>query len=85
MLRNALMPTITAVAINVGWLISALLVVENVSNYPGLGRLLVFAVDRNDLPLIQAIVMVTVVGFAAANLVAYVLYAVLNPRIRLGK
>lgn len=61
------------------------MVVENVYNYPGLGRLLVFAVGRNDLPVIQAVIMVTVVGFASANLVADLLYAVLNPRIRLGE
>jgi peptide/nickel transport system permease protein len=84
-LRNALMPTITVVAISFGWLISGLVVVENVFNYPGLGRLLVFAVGRNDLPVIQALIMVTVVGFASANLVADLLYGFLNPRIRLGE
>lgn len=84
-LRNALMPTITVVAISFGWLISGLVVVENVFNYPGLGRLLVFAVGRNDLPVIQAVIMVTVVGFASANLVADLLYGLLNPRIRLGQ
>lgn len=84
-LRNALMPTITVIAISFGWLISGLVVVENVFNYPGLGRLLLFAVDRNDLPLIQAVIMVTALGFASANLVADVLYAFLDPRIRLGE
>lgn len=84
-LRNALLPTITVLAISFGWLISGLVVVENVFNYPGMGRLLVFAINRSDLPLIRAIVMVTVVGFASANLVADLLYAVLNPRIRLGE
>jgi peptide/nickel transport system permease protein len=83
-LRNALLPTITIIAISFGWLISGLVVIENVFNYPGLGRLLVFAIDRRDLPLMQAIVMITVVGFATANLIADLLYGVLNPRIRLG-
>ena len=83
-LRNALLPTITVVAISFGWLISGLIVIENVFNYPGLGRLLVFAIDRRDLPLLQAITMVTVLGFALANLAADLLYAILNPRIRLG-
>jgi peptide/nickel transport system permease protein len=81
-LRNALLPTITVVAISIGWLISGLVVIENVFNYPGLGRLLVFAIDRRDLPLIQAVVMVAVLAFALANLAADFLYAVLNPRIR---
>ena len=83
-LRNALMPTITVVAISFGWLIGGLIVIENVFNYPGLGRLLVFAIDRHDLPLLQAITMITVLGFALANLAADLLYAYLNPRIRLS-
>jgi len=83
-LRNALLPTITVIAISFGWLISGLIVIENVFNYPGLGRLLVFAIDRQDLPLIQAVTMVTVFGFAFANLAADLLYAYLDPRIRLG-
>ncbi len=84
-LRNALLPTITVIAISFGWLISGLVVVENVFNYPGLGRLLLFAIDRRDLPLLQAVTMVTVFGFALANLLADLLYAWLNPRIRLGE
>lgn len=83
-LRNALLPTITVIAISFGWLISGLIVIENVFNYPGIGRLLVFAIDRRDLPTLQAITMITVLGFALANLLADLLYAALNPRIRLG-
>jgi peptide/nickel transport system permease protein len=83
-LRNALLPTVTILAISFGWLISGLIVIENVFNYPGLGRLLTFAIDRRDLPLLQAITLVTVLGFALANLAADLLYAYLNPRIRLG-
>jgi peptide/nickel transport system permease protein len=82
-LRNALLPTITVIAISTGWLISGLVVIENVFNYPGLGRLMIFAIDRRDLPLLQAVIMVTVLGFALANLAADLLYAWLNPRIRL--
>lgn len=84
-LRNALLPTITVIAISFGWLISGLIVIENVYNYPGLGRLLVFAIDRRDLPMLQAVTMITVLGFTLANLVADLLYAWLNPRIRLGR
>lgn len=83
-LGNALLPTITVVAISVGWLISGLIVVENVFNYPGLGSLLTFAIDRRDLPLLQAVTLVAVIGFSLANLAADLLYAYLNPRIRLG-
>lgn len=83
-MRNALLPTITVIAISFGWLISGLVVIENVFNYPGLGRLMVFAISRRDLPLLQAISMVTVLGFALANLAADLAYAALNPRIRIG-
>ena len=83
-LRNALLPTVTVIAISFGWLISGLIVIENVFNYPGLGRLLIFAIDRRDLPLLQAITLIAVVGFSLSNLAADLLYAFLNPRIRLG-
>jgi peptide/nickel transport system permease protein len=82
-LRNALLPTITVVALSFGWLIGGLIVIENVFSYPGLGRLMTNAVERKDIPLMQAVVMVVIFFFAIANLIADVLYALLNPRIRL--
>jgi peptide/nickel transport system permease protein len=82
-LRNALLPAITVIALSLGWLTSGLIVIENVFNYPGLGRLMTFAIDRRDLPLIQAIAMITVTAIGFANLAADLLYATLNPRIRL--
>lgn len=82
-LRNALLPTVTVIAISFGWLISGLVVIESVFNYPGLGNLMRFAVDRRDLPLMQAIAMVTVMVYVLANLAADLIYAYLNPRIRL--
>jgi len=82
-LRNALLPTVTVVAISFGWLISGLVVIENVFGYPGLGALLTFAISRRDLLLMQAIAMVAVFFYTIANFVADLLYAYLNPRIRL--
>jgi peptide/nickel transport system permease protein len=83
-LRNALIPTITVIATSTGWLMSGLVVIESVFSYPGLGSLLVTtAIKNRDLPLIQAIVMVTVAIILVANFTADVLYAALNPRIRL--
>jgi peptide/nickel transport system permease protein len=81
-LRNSLLPTITVVAAGVGWLIGGLIVTESVFGYPGLGRLVLFAVQRRDIPLIQATTMVIVIIFALANLVADIVYALFNPRIR---
>jgi peptide/nickel transport system permease protein len=82
-LRNALIPAITVIATSTGWLISGMVVIEFVFSYPGLGRLLIFAIDNRDLPLIQAVVMVTVAVIVAANAIADLLYAALNPRISL--
>jgi peptide/nickel transport system permease protein len=82
-LRNALLPTITVIALSFGWLIGGLVIIENVFSYPGLGRLLVAAVDRKDIPLMQAVVMVIIFTYASANLAADLVYALLNPRIRL--
>ncbi|MFZ7125891.1 MAG: ABC transporter permease [Desulfobacterales bacterium] len=81
-LRNALLPTVTVAAISIGWLIGGLIVTESLFSFPGLGRLLLFAIQRQDLPLIQAITMLLVFIFSLSNLVADILYAYLNPRIR---
>lgn len=84
-LPNALLPTITILAIDVGILIGGVVVVETVFAYPGLGRMLVFAIEHHDLPLLQAGMMVVTAIYALANLIADLGYAFLNPRIRFGK
>jgi peptide/nickel transport system permease protein len=84
-LPNALLPTITVLAIDVGILIGGIVVVETVFAYPGLGRLLVFAVEQRDLPLLQAGVLVVTAVYGVANLVADLLYGYFNPRIRFGR
>jgi len=81
-LRNSLLPTVTVVAVGIGWLIGGLIVTESLFGYPGLGRLLLFAIQRRDLPLLQAIALLLVVIFSVSNLLADVVYALLNPRIR---
>jgi peptide/nickel transport system permease protein len=77
-----MLPTITILAIDVGILIGGVVVVETVFAYPGLGRMLVFAIEHHDLPLLQAGMMVVTTIYALANLAADVCYAALNPRIR---
>ena len=79
---NAMLPAITVLAIDFGLLIGGAVVIESVFAYPGLGRLLVYAIQRHDLPLLQAGMLVLTAVYALANLVADLLYAVLNPRIR---
>ena len=81
-LRNALLPTVTVIAMGIGWLIGGLIVTESLFSYPGLGRLLLFGIQRQDIPLIQAITMLLVVVFSFSNLLADIIYAYLNPRIR---
>ncbi len=81
-LPNALLPSITIIAINIGWMIGGLIVVETVFGYPGLGQLMIFAVTNRDVPLVQAVALLVATIYAIANLGADVLYAALNPRIR---
>ena len=81
-LRNALLPTVTVSAISIGWLIGGLVVTESLFSYPGLGRLLLFAIQRRDLPLIQATTLLLAAIFCLSNMLADILYAYLNPKIR---
>ena len=83
-LRNALLPSVTVIAISISWLVSGLVVIEYVFGFPGLGSLLIAAIERRDLLLVQAIAMVTVTVILFANLAADVAYALLNPRVKLG-
>ena len=83
-LPNAHLPAITVLAIDAGLLIGGIVVVETVFAYPGLGRLLVYAIERHDLPLLQVGMMVVTAIYALANFVAELLYAALNPRIRVA-
>ena len=84
-LRNALLPTITVLAQDVGFLIGGIVAVETIFAYPGIGRLLVYALERHDLPLMEAVILVLTAVQCLANLVADLLYAVLNPQIRYGR
>lgn len=81
-LRTALLPTVGIVAINVGYLIGGIFVVETVFAYPGLGRLFVDAVNHRDVPVIQMAALAVAVSYALANLAADLAYAYLDPRIR---
>lgn len=81
-LRNSLLPTITVVAMGIGYLIGGLIIAEAVFGYPGLGRLVVYGIQRRDVVLIQACSMVVVAIYSLSNLIADILYSILNPRIR---
>jgi peptide/nickel transport system permease protein len=83
-LRNALLPTITVLAQDFGFLIGGIVAVETIFAYPGLGRMLIFSLERQDLPMMQAAILVLTAVYCLANLGADLLYAVVNPRIRYG-
>lgn len=83
-LKNALLPTITVLAIDFGLILGGVVVIETIFSYPGMGRLLLFAIQRHDLPLIQATILVVSAAYCLANLTADLLYAYVNPKIRHG-
>ncbi len=82
-LRNALIAPIAIITTQMNWLIGGLIVIEQLFNYPGLGSLFATAARDNDLPLIEAAAMVAIVLIVFSQLIADLLYAALNPRIRL--
>jgi len=82
-LRNALIPTVTVVGLQVGALLGGNMIVETVFGWPGLGRLVVQAIFERDFPLIQGAVMVYALTYVMANLIVDVLYTYLNPKITL--
>jgi peptide/nickel transport system permease protein len=83
-LRNATIPWLSVLGVQAGYLLGGTIVVEVVFNYPGLGRLLVDAVNSGDYPLVQGITIVTATLFILFNLLVDVAYTVVDPRIRLG-
>lgn len=83
-LRNALLPTITVVFVQIGYLVGGLVVIEALFSYPGMGKLVFDSAAGHDLPMLEATVLMIAVIYFLANLTADVLYAVLNPRVRLS-
>jgi peptide/nickel transport system permease protein len=83
-LRNALLPTITVIATQTGYLIGGLVVVETLFHYQGIGGLIYTAAKGKDFPMLQAGVLCVGIVYMVATLAADILYSVLNPRIRFG-
>jgi peptide/nickel transport system permease protein len=82
-LRNALMATLTVLAVNIGWLIGGAVVIEKVFDIPGLGQLLVDSIFTRDFPLLQGLTLVFGLLVIAINLLSDLAYAVIDPRVRL--
>ncbi len=81
-LRNALLPVVTVVGLQVGFLLGGAVLTETVFSWPGVGLQLYRAISTRDIPLIQGSVLLIAVTFVVINLVVDLLYAVLDPRIR---
>ncbi len=81
-LRNAMLPTVTVIAFNIGWMLGGVVLVEQVFSYPGLGSLVLFAIQQRDLPLLQSSMFFVAGGYCVANVLADITYALLDPRIR---
>jgi peptide/nickel transport system permease protein len=83
--RNSMFTLITLVALNLGTLIGAVAIIEPIFSLPGIGAELINAIQINDLPLVEGIVVVFALVTVAGNLLADLMYAVLDPRIRYGR
>ena len=83
-LRNSLLPTITVIATQTGYLIGGLVVVEHLFTYQGIGSLIFSAANSKDFPMLEAGVLTIGVIYMVATLIADVLYTLLNPRLRVG-
>jgi peptide/nickel transport system permease protein len=83
-LRNALVPTVTVIGSQIGWLIGGLVVVETLFVYPGIGKIMVDSAQNHDVPTLEAAVLVVAVLYMFSNLLADVVVAFLSPRIRMG-
>jgi ABC-type dipeptide/oligopeptide/nickel transport system permease component len=84
-LRNAAVPLVTLLGMDVGYLVGGAVVTESVFGWPGVGRLLIDAVAQRDFPVVQADVVIVAMAIVAVNLAVDLSYAALDPRIRLGE
>ena len=82
--RNSMLPTITVVSVQVGYLVGGLLVVETLFAYPGIGQLTLESANGHDLPTLEACVLMIALIYCFANLIADLAYGILNPRVRLA-
>ncbi|MDQ7850818.1 MAG: ABC transporter permease, partial [Armatimonadota bacterium] len=81
-LRNALIPTVTVVGLNFGGLLSGAVLTETVFAWPGIGRLIVDAIEMRDYPVVQGGVLLVALTYSLVNLIVDVAYAFIDPRIR---
>jgi peptide/nickel transport system permease protein len=83
-LKNIMIPVVTVLGLELGSMIAFAVVTETVFAYPGMGKLLIDSINRLDRPIIVAYLMMTVLIFVVINLVVDLLYAAIDPRVRLA-
>jgi len=81
-LKNAMLPVVTMMAIQVSSLLGGAVMTESIFGIPGLGRVAVSAIGDRDMPLLQGTIIFTTMLIIAGNLIADLMYSVLDPRIR---
>ena len=81
-LPNSLAPAVAVISLDIGYLLGGIIVVEEIFAWPGLGRLLIYALQNRDLPVIQAVTLLLAVVYAISNLIADLIIAKLDPRVR---
>jgi peptide/nickel transport system permease protein len=82
-LRNALIPTVAVIAVQVGYLFGGIIAVERIFTYNGMGQTMLFAAQRKDIPMLTAGVIIIGIVYMVATLIADLTIAWMNPRIRL--
>jgi len=80
-LKNALLPTVTTIGLQIGWLLGGTILVENIYNWGGLGTYAWIGIFRLDIPVIMGITLITTLTFMVVNLITDITYVFLNPRI----
>jgi len=83
-LKNAILPVITVIGLDIGWFVAGAVVVETVFSWPGLGMLVTTSISNHDFPTVQGCILVLAVFVVLGNLMADILYAFADPRVRLG-
>ena len=81
-LRNAMIPTMTSIGIQVGFLLSGTVLVETVFSWPGLGRLMITSIQQRDIPTVLGCIIIFAIFFSIVNLIVDLLYGLIDPRMK---
>ena len=83
-LKNAILPVVTVIGLDIGWFVAGAVIVETVFSWPGIGLLVITSISSHDFPTVQGCILLLAFFVVIGNLVADILYALVDPRVRLG-